>query len=136
MAKAGVVINSVADINLTSFVRWTFQEKLANSAASKPVPAGERICPPLSNHELRAVPFSQSLRVTLQIVWLGMGIYMFNQGVIETPKLGPGHLQPKGLLKTFEDTRVDQQLNEQVRRKRHSTHHNEKVRQNREILID
>ena len=43
-----------------------------------------------------------------------------------------GHLQAMVLLKTFGDTRVDLQLNEQARRA--TELHNEKVKKNREIL--
>lgn len=43
-----------------------------------------------------------------------------------------GHLQAMVLFKTFGDTRVDLQLNEQARRA--TELHNEKVKKNREIL--
>ena len=44
----------------------------------------------------------------------------------------PGHLRATVSLKTFGDTRIDLQLSEQQRRE--TIAHNEKVRQNREIL--
>lgn len=84
----------------------------------------------------------------LQIVLLGMSVMcngptwcleprwvckpeLPNQGSNETPKHGRA-LANNGGTESFEDTRVDLQLNEQVQRE--SELHNEKVKKNRDIL--
>ncbi|KAG2456882.1 ZMYM1 protein, partial [Polypterus senegalus] len=54
------------------------------------------------------------------------------EGSNETSISTAGHLQATVLSKTFGETRVDLQLNEQVRREMEL--HNEKVKKNREIL--
>lgn len=63
--------------NITIFKKsWTLWVRSANPKASRLVSAGEKVCPPLSGQEQRAVPEAHSLRGDLLILLLGLPVIL------------------------------------------------------------
>ena len=155
MAEGVEEIDLVADILRTPFSRRTHQEKLDIVRRGRPTPALASLSQPgkwfvrhfqICNYErypwLTAWERHRKLYcwecLLFAIDRFGVWSYTGFANLSCLTKAATrhqstaGHLQATVLLKTFGDTRVDLQLNEQVRRE--TELHNEKVKKNREIL--
>ena len=154
MAEGGEEIDLVADILTTPFSRRTFQEKLDIVRRGRPTPALASLSQPgkgfvrhfqISNYE-RYPWLTASERHCKLYCWeclfaidrFGVWSYTGFANLSCLTKAATrhqstaGHLQATAVLKTFGDTRVDLQLNEQVHRE--TELHKEKVKKNREIM--
>ena len=155
MAEGGENADLVADILARPFSRWTFQEKLDLIKGGWLTPvlanlsqAGKGfICHfQSSNYEQYPWLMASEWRCKLFCwecllfakdrfgVWSYTGFMNLNclTKAATRHQSTTGHLQATVLLKIFGDTRVDIQLNKQVRREIEL--HNEMVKKNREIL--
>ncbi|KAG7513368.1 zinc finger MYM-type protein 1-like [Solea senegalensis] len=155
MNEGELSVDLVADILARPFSRRTFQEKLDLVRGGRPTPELANLSQPgkgfvrhfqASNYERYPWLTASDGRCKLFCwecllfakdkfsVWSYTGFANLNclTKAATRHQSTAGHLQATVLLKTFGDTRVDSQLNEQVRREREL--HNEMVKKNREIL--
>nr|XP_032834249.1 zinc finger MYM-type protein 1-like [Petromyzon marinus] len=155
IGRGGEEMDLVADLLAKPFTRRTFQEKLEIVRKGRPTPQLAALSQPgkgfvrhfqSSNYERYTWLTASKEHCKLYCwecllfatdrygVWSHAGFANLNclTKAATRHQSTAGHLQATVLLKTFGDTRVDQQLNEQMRRE--TELHNEKVKKNREIL--